>query len=995
MPSFFPTVVENEPEATKDTVHPTNNGSTKDIQPLVVQSKSPILTFEPVNSPIIKPVNSPDLNFNISYADALILMPKFGPLIKSLLTNKDKLCELARTPLNEHCSAVLLKKLPEKLGDPGKFLIPCDFPGKAECLALADLGTSINLMPLSVWNKLSLLDLSPTCMILELANRSISRPVRVAEDVYVKVGTFHFPTDFIVVDFDADPRVPLILGRSFLKTGRALIDVFEEYSQEVLGFSDVIGSGNPTPYYDLIVSTTSLTLTPFENSDFFLEEVDAFLALEDDLTSPEVDQSYLDSKGDILLLEAFELKICEAKSDKSLVDEPPEVELKDLPPHLKYAFLEGDDKLPAIIVKDLSVEDKTTLITVLKSHKRAIAWKLSDIKVVESKDNELILTRLVMGWCVCIDYRKLNEATHKDHFPLPFMDQMLERLAGNQYYCFLDGFSCYFQIPIDPKDQEKTTFTCPYETFPYRHMPFGLCNAPGTFQRCMMAIFHDMIEKTMDVFMDDFSVFGYSFQSCLSHLKRMLKRILSSSLQFLSYIWESCKDCTKIIKKQSKPGKIKHEIAKIAQKPDQRVFFAVITVGDFMRCVSVNLWTKILILPHAQPEDTNELFQKLFVDLQIINKELAEYINSSSWDRLTFFNDNEEHSVRYKEYLENSSNKIAASNFNQKKEGPPQDSDIRQLIREECCIKVCRQQKQNMEDTMLELIEVCCQKVFYCMHNNVDDLIESALNSKLLLINLESQHLDKKKHEVKNNNTYQISSVHAITPTEEPEYSLSMGYEHLSTISETKSDEVIKSSVKNLLPIPSEYEVTSDDESECDVPVKDESSSVFTTFSNPPFDDNDDFTSSDDESFSDEDFDYLEEFSGELMPTSINSCPHPMENFHANAIVETLPTSPIPDDPSFPRPPPEPPDVEFFFNSESNPGEVISAVMNNIDELNEDECFDPREKINVFANVEDDDYFSFIFVIQNFLPYLIYPEVFPLLLFAESEDTIFDPGIST
>nr|GEY97218.1 reverse transcriptase domain-containing protein [Tanacetum cinerariifolium] len=215
-------VVERETEATKDMVHPTNNGSTEDVQPPVVPIESPILNSEPVISSIIEP----DLNFNISFADALILMPKFGPSIKSLLTNKDKLCELGRILLNEHCLMVLLKKLPEKLGDPGKFLIPFDFPGMAECLALADLGASINLMPLSVWNKLFLPDLSPTCMTLELADRLISRLAGVAEDVFVKVGTFHFLADFVVVDFDADPRVPLILGRSFLKTGRALIDVF-------------------------------------------------------------------------------------------------------------------------------------------------------------------------------------------------------------------------------------------------------------------------------------------------------------------------------------------------------------------------------------------------------------------------------------------------------------------------------------------------------------------------------------------------------------------------------------------------------------------------------------------------------------------------------------------------------------------------------------------------------------------------------------------------
>nr|GEY18951.1 hypothetical protein [Tanacetum cinerariifolium] len=353
-------------------------------------------------------------------ADALILMPKFGPSIKSLLTNKDKLCELARTLLNEHYSAVLLKKLPEKLGDPGKSLIPCDFLGMAECLALADLDASINLMPLSVWNKLCLLDLSPTCMTLELTDHSISCPVGVAEDVFVKVGTFHFPADFVVIDFDANPRVSLILGRSFLKTGKALIDVFEEYSQEVLGFSNVIASGNPTPYYDPIVSTTSSTLTLFGNSDFLLEEVDAFLALEDDPTSPEVNQSYLDFEGDILLLEAF-------LNDDSSLPSPnqgnylPEVELKDLPPHLEYVFLEGDDKLPVIIVKDLSVEEKIVFITEdfepAVQHQRRVNPKIHDViknevlklldAVGENEETELILTRLVTGWRACIDYQKM------------------------------------------------------------------------------------------------------------------------------------------------------------------------------------------------------------------------------------------------------------------------------------------------------------------------------------------------------------------------------------------------------------------------------------------------------------------------------------------------------------------------------------------------------------------------------------------------------------
>nr|GFC63375.1 reverse transcriptase domain-containing protein [Tanacetum cinerariifolium] len=261
------------------------------------------------------------------------------------------------------------------------------------------------------------------------------------------------------------------------------------------------------------------------------EEADAFLGLEDDPDSPELDPSYYDLEGDILSLKAIlngypsppllnhdksvplfkkELKACEAQTIKSSIDKPPEVELKDLPPHLEYTFLEGDNKLPVIIAKALKDEEKSALIK-------------GGFTVVTNEENELIPTRLVTGWRVCIDYRKLNEVTRKDHFPLPFMDQMLERLAGNEYYCFLDGFSWYFQIPIDPRDQEKTTFTCPYGTFAYRRMPFGLCNAPGTFQRCMLAIFHDMVEKTMEVFMDDFLVFGNSFENYLSRLDKMLQ----------------------------------------------------------------------------------------------------------------------------------------------------------------------------------------------------------------------------------------------------------------------------------------------------------------------------------------------------------------------------------------------------------------------------------------------------------------------------------------
>ncbi|GJR47042.1 reverse transcriptase domain-containing protein [Tanacetum coccineum] len=203
-----------------------------------------------------------------------------------------------------------------------------------------------------------------------------------------------------------------------------------------------------------------------------------------------------------------ELKVCEAKTDKSSIDEPSPRTNSGLPPSRIRIF--------GGLIYPISDSPWVSLVHCVP--------KKGGFTIVENDENELIHTRLVTGWCVCIDYRKLNEATRKDHFPLPFMDQMLERLAGNEYYCFLDGFSGYFQIPIDPHDQEKTTFTCPYGTFAYRRMPFGLCNAPGMFQRCIMDIFQDMIEKTMEVFMDDFSVFGNSFRNCLSRVDKMLKR---------------------------------------------------------------------------------------------------------------------------------------------------------------------------------------------------------------------------------------------------------------------------------------------------------------------------------------------------------------------------------------------------------------------------------------------------------------------------------------
>nr|GEW77167.1 reverse transcriptase domain-containing protein [Tanacetum cinerariifolium] len=354
-------VVERETEETTDKEQPNCQGSTAYIQPPVVPN------------PILEPV--------------------------SLLTNKDKLFELAKVSLNENCSAMHLKKLLEKLGDPGKFLIPCDFPGMDVCHALADLGASINLMPLSIWKKLSLPELTPTRITLELADRSITRPKGVAEDVFVKVGKFHFPTDFVVVDFEADPRT-MRYSSTYDDNLVNRIDVIdiacEEYAQDVLDFKYNSKSGNPTLvsnplfsketksefYKEPIVKSSSPILTPFGESDFLLEEIEDFL--KDESIPTGIEDSLYDPKGDILYLEkllnddpsqlpSMDLKQVKETKAKSLIEEPPELELKELPSHLEYVFLEETDKLPMIIAKDLKDDEKEALLKVLKSHKRAIA----------------------------------------------------------------------------------------------------------------------------------------------------------------------------------------------------------------------------------------------------------------------------------------------------------------------------------------------------------------------------------------------------------------------------------------------------------------------------------------------------------------------------------------------------------------------------------------------------------------------------------------------
>nr|GEU71470.1 hypothetical protein [Tanacetum cinerariifolium] len=483
--------------------------------------------------------------------------------------------------------------------------------------------------------------------------------------------------------------------------------------------------------------------------------------------------------------------------------------------------------------------------------------------------------------------------------------------------------------------------------------------------------------------------------------------------------------------------------------------------------ILLQAWYKFFAIQHAQPEDSNELFQKLVKDLQIINKELTEC------NRPIFFDDNEDHSVQYKEYLENSSNEIVALNSNQEKEKPPQDFDIRQLIREECCIEVCEEQKQNMKNTILELVEIFRQKELYCMHDNVDDLIESALNSKLLSINLNSQRLDKRKQE----ELVPIPNENEVTSEDKRECDVLVCEEsstfsvcdnHSEIFSDSNNNDDISSDdnafenieyVEASLPDPeikllsinrliANIESLNDNpnpncvlNSSVSILIFEESDNSLSNNSSPEFETFSDHTeetrSGNTTTHANYSLHEYDSFCFEIEPdqerlinvvkndifddstndplleevdlflASDNSIPPGIENFGYDSegdicfLEELLINDSIPfpvneesdfDNPLFLRPPPEPPDDKFDFESDSR--EVTSAVMNNIDELNEDECFDPGGEIDVSTNDEDDDYFPIIFVIRIFLPYLIYPKVFYLFFSAESEDTIFDSGIS-
>ncbi|GJT50535.1 reverse transcriptase domain-containing protein [Tanacetum coccineum] len=424
------------------------------------------------------------IRINVPLVDVLAGMPNYDKFLKELVSNKYKLKQISSAFLSDESSALIQNKVPPKLGDLRSFLLPCNFNKAFSCDALADLCASINIMPYSLYTKLSLETLKPTKMSVRLADKSFQYPVGIAENILVEVGKFTFPVDFVILKMEEDSKVPLILGRPFLHTTDAVIRVKRNKLILDIDVIDEILEEDSNALLDE-EPPTDLELKPQSDN---LE----YAYLEEPSILPIIISSQLLEQDKIKLI--FVLKRHKQAFSWKTTDIP-----GICPSFCKHKIQLLEDKKPLVqkqrrlkpnrqeVVKKEIVKllDTGIIYPITNSPWVSLIHcvpKKGGITVVTNEKDELVPTRTVISWRVCIDYRRLNESTTKDHFLLPFIDEMLERLAGNKYFCFLDGFFGYFQIPIDPMDQEKTTFACPFGTYAYRRMPFGLCNALATFQ---------------------------------------------------------------------------------------------------------------------------------------------------------------------------------------------------------------------------------------------------------------------------------------------------------------------------------------------------------------------------------------------------------------------------------------------------------------------------------------------------------------------------------
>ncbi|CAL8175219.1 unnamed protein product [Prunus armeniaca] len=535
------------------------------------------------------------VQINIPLLNAIAQIPKYAKFLKDLCTNKRRFKEHEQVALSEEVSAVLQRKLPPKLKDPGSFSIPCIVGDFKFQKALLDLGASINLMPYHVYEKLNLGELQATSVSIQLADRTIRYPKGILEDVLVKVEELILPADFLVLEMEEAPihdnQLPLILGRPFMATAGAIIDVKKgtltmNVFDETIAFKVFEASKFPSDEHEVFQLDAIDTMVKEALPMSYLEPIEACITQsirKEEVNSLEAVISPLlfelvcsmDSYIEVGKRYANQFESLPPPTNKVLpsIVQAPELELKQLPKHLKYAYLGENETLPVIIASHLEPNDEKKLLRVLKEHKTAIGWSIADIKGISPTlcMHKILLEDNAMHKRDA--QRRLNpnmkEVVRKEVMKLldvgiiyPISDSkwvspvqvvpkksgitvvkneanelMLERLAGHSHYCFLDGYSGYNQIAIAPEDQEKTTFTCPFGTFAYRRMHFGLCNAPATFQRCMMSIFSDMVERFIEVFMDDFSVFGDSFDQCLHNLSKVLARCEQTNLVLN---WEKC-----------------------------------------------------------------------------------------------------------------------------------------------------------------------------------------------------------------------------------------------------------------------------------------------------------------------------------------------------------------------------------------------------------------------------------------------------------------------
>ncbi|CAM8996271.1 unnamed protein product [Rhodiola kirilowii] len=440
------------------------------------------------------------LYITMPFTDAITQIPTYAKFMKKILTGKRKIDGTETVALSEECSAAMHQPMPPKLKDSGSFSIPCDIGGITICRALCDLGASVSIMPYSLYSKLNLGDLCPTNISIRLADHSCRLPKGILKDVPVKVKNIYILADFIVLEISEDIDIPIIHGRPFLYTTKVVIDMDRGSialrvgservvfylpdmckSPSLLADCDVLDSTGKEPY------KVELKPLPASLRYEFLGPNSTYPVI--------VNASLTDVESQRLLVVLREHRSALGYSIDDIKGISPDmcmhrIHLEGNTRPTRDALRRLNPKLNDVVKKEiLKLLDAGIIYSIADSEWVSpvhVVPKKGGLTVVRNENNDLIPTCTVTGWRMCIDYRKLNKATRKDHFPLSFIDQMLERLAKHKFFCYLDGYSEFFQIPIHPEDQEKTTFTCPFGTFAYRRMPFGLCNAPATFQHCIV-----------------------------------------------------------------------------------------------------------------------------------------------------------------------------------------------------------------------------------------------------------------------------------------------------------------------------------------------------------------------------------------------------------------------------------------------------------------------------------------------------------------------------